>query len=134
MAQQIFVNLPVKDLAASRDFFTALGYPINPMFSDDNAACVVFSDTIHAMLLTEPFFKGFTAKPIVDATAAVETITCLGVESRARVDELVDRAIAAGGRAGTFSADEGFMYGRSFSDLDGHSWEVMWMDTAAATG
>lgn len=132
MAQSIFVNLPVKDLPAAREFFTALGYAINPTFSNDDAACIVMNDSIYTMLLTEPFFKNFTAKPIADATATTETIVCLGVESRERVDELVDKALAAGGQAGPFSVDEGFMYGRSFSDLDGHSWEVMWMDTAGA--
>jgi predicted lactoylglutathione lyase len=134
MATKIFVNLPVKELAVSRRFFTALGYTVNEQFSGDNAVSIVISDDIVAMLLAEPFFKTFTTKPLVDATTATEAILCLGVESRAEVDRLVDTALASGGSAANEPQDHGFMYGRSFQDPDGHVWEVVWMDPAAATG
>jgi predicted lactoylglutathione lyase len=134
MSTKIFVNLPVKDLAVSRRFFTALGYTVNEQFSDDNAASIMISDDIVAMLLAEPYFKTFTTKPIVDATTAAEVILALGVESRAEVDRLADIALASGGSAANEPQDHGFMYGRSFQDPDGHLWEVVWMDPAAATG
>lgn len=118
----------MKDLGRSIDFFTALGFSFDPQFTDENATCLVISDDIYAMLLTEPFFKSFTNKDIVDATKSTEAILALGVDSRQRVDELVDNALAAGGLPGSFSNDEGFMYGRSFQDLDGHLWEVLYMD------
>lgn len=128
MSTKIFVNLPVKDLGKSVDFFTKLGFSFDPQFTDDNATCMVISDDIYAMLLVEPFFKSFTNKEIVDATKSTEAILALGVDSRLRVDELVDKALAAGGQSGSFSSDEGFMYGRSFQDVDGHIWEVLYMD------
>jgi predicted lactoylglutathione lyase len=131
MATKIFVNLPVKELAVSRRFFTALGYTVNEQFSGDNAVSIVISDDIVAMLLAEPFFKTFTTKPLVDATTATEAILCLGVESRAEVDRLVDTALASGGSAANEPQDHGFMYGRSFQDPDGHHWEVVFMDPAA---
>jgi predicted lactoylglutathione lyase len=131
MSTKIFVNLPVKDLGKSMDFFTKLGYSFDQQFSDENAGCLVISDDIYAMLLVEPFFKSFTKKDIVDATTSTEAILCLGVESRQRVDELVDKALAAGGLPSNDTMDQGFMYGRSFQDLDGHLWEVMYMDAAA---
>jgi predicted lactoylglutathione lyase len=127
---KIFVNLPVKDLDKSMDFFTTLGFSFNQQFCDENAACVVISDDIYAMLLVEPFFTSFTKKEIVDATKGTEAILALGVESRQRVDELVEKAIAAGGLPSNDPIDQGFMYGRSFQDLDGHMWEVMYMDPA----
>jgi predicted lactoylglutathione lyase len=132
--QMIFVNLPVNDLDASKKFFTELGYTINPQFSDEKAASVVISDTIFAMLLTKPFYSTFTKKEIADATTTSEVLVCLSAESREKVDELVDRAIAAGGTESGPTQDHGFMYGRSFDDLDGHTWEVMWMDPAAVQG
>ncbi|KUN01656.1 glyoxalase [Streptomyces yokosukanensis] len=132
--QMIFVNLPVNDLDASKRFFTDLGYTINPQFSDENAASVVISDTIVAMLLTKPFYATFTKKEIADATTTSEVLVCLSAESREKVDELVDRAIAAGGKPSGQTQDHGFMYGRGFDDLDGHSWEVMWMDPTAVQG
>jgi predicted lactoylglutathione lyase len=131
MSTKIFVNLPVKDLGKSTEFFTKLGYSFDQQFSDENAGCLVISDDIYAMLLVEPFFKSFTKKDIVDATTSTEAILCLGVESRQRVDELVDKALAAGGLPSNDTMDQGFMYGRSFQDLDGHLWEVMYMDAAA---
>ncbi|MEW2619998.1 VOC family protein [Streptomyces sp. NPDC048106] len=131
--QMIFVNLPVTDLDASKKFFTALGYPINPQFSNDDAASVVISDTIVAMLLTRPFYAAFTKKEIADATTTSEVLVCLSAESREKVDELVGKALAAGGTEGPVQ-DHGHMYGRSFDDLDGHTWEIMWMDPAAIEG
>ncbi|WP_314172396.1 VOC family protein [Streptomyces winkii] len=130
MSTKIFVNLPVKDLAKSRDFFSRLGYSFNPQFSDENSACLVISDDIFAMLLTEPFFKTFTKKEIADSRTSTEAMIALSADSRADVDELADKALAAGGRAAGDPQDHGFMYGRSFYDLDDHHWEVLWMDPA----
>lgn len=129
--QMIFVNLAVNDLDASKKFFTQLGYSINPQFSDDNAASVVISDTIVAMLLTKPFYSTFTKKEIADATTTSEVLIALSAPSREKVDELVDAAIALGGSPSGETQDHGFMYGRSFDDLDGHTWEVVWMDPSA---
>jgi predicted lactoylglutathione lyase len=131
MPTQIFVNLPVKDLGKSIDFFTSLGFSFNPQFTDKNAGCLVISDEIYAMLLVEPYFKTFTKKDIVDATRATEAILALAVESRERVDELVDRAFAAGALPANDTNDLGFMYLRSFQDLDGHMWEVCYLDQTA---
>ncbi|CAL9409149.1 hypothetical protein SUDANB6_01616 [Streptomyces sp. enrichment culture] len=132
--QMIFVNLPVSDLDASKKFFTELGYTINPQFSDENAASVVISDAIVAMLLTKPFYATFTDKEIADASKTSEVLIALSAESREKVDELVDRAISLGGTATGRTQDLGFMYGRAFDDLDGHTWEVVWMDPAAVQG
>ncbi|MEV4225925.1 VOC family protein [Streptomyces bobili] len=132
--QMVFVNLPVSDLDASKRFFTELGYSINPQFSDENAASVVISDNIIAMLLTKPFYSTFTKKEIADATKTSQVMIALSAESREKVDELVDRALAAGGSPANETQDHGFMYGRSFDDLDGHTWEVVWMDPAAIQG
>ncbi|WP_431043382.1 VOC family protein [Streptomyces sp. P1-3] len=134
MSTKIFVNLPVKDLGKSIGFFEQLGYSFNPQFTDDNAACMVISDDIYAMLLVEPFFKSFTDKEIVDTSKGAEAIVALGVESRERVDELADKALAAGAKPSKEPMDEGFMYGRSFQDLDGHLWEVFYMDPSAVEG
>jgi predicted lactoylglutathione lyase len=131
MAQMIFVNLPVKDLETSKAFWSKLGYSFNPQFTDENAACLVFSDTIYAMLLTESRFKDFTKKDIADAATSTEAILCLSADSREKVDELVDGALAAGGSPSNDPQDYGFMYGRSFQDPDNHLWEVMWMDVEA---
>ncbi|MGW4540152.1 VOC family protein [Streptomyces chartreusis] len=132
--QMIFVNLPVNDLDASKKFFTGLGYSINAQFSDENAASVVISDTIVAMLLTKPFYSTFTKKEIADATTTSEVLICLSAENRDKVDELVEKAVAAGGTASDKVQDMGFMYGRAFDDLDGHTWEVVWMDPSAVEG
>ncbi|GLK57247.1 putative lactoylglutathione lyase [Methylopila capsulata] len=135
MSKLIFVNLPVTDLARSIAFYEAVGARKNPNFSDDTAACMVFSETIHAMLLTHDKFRQFTSKPIVDAKAACEVLICVSEESRAAVDAAVETAVAAGGAADpTPTQDYGVMYGRSYEDPDGHVWEVMWMDPAAAAG
>ncbi|MDX3646189.1 VOC family protein [Streptomyces sp. MB09-02B] len=132
--QMIFVNLPVNDLDASKKFFTELGYSLNPQFSDENAASVVISDTIVAMLLTKPFYATFTKKEIADATKTSQVMLCLSAESRAKVDELVEKAVAAGGTASEKVQEMDFMYGRAFDDLDGHTWEVVWMDPSAIEG
>ncbi|MBM9621701.1 VOC family protein [Streptomyces zhihengii] len=131
MSQMIFLNLPVKDLETSKSFWTKLGYSFNPQFSDENAACLVISDTIFAMLLTEQRFKDFTKKDITDATVSTEAIFALSAENREAVDTLVDGALAAGGSPSGETQDFGFMYGRAFQDVDHHNWEVMWMDVEA---
>ncbi|MEX3102779.1 MULTISPECIES: VOC family protein [unclassified Streptomyces] len=133
--QMIFINLPVADLAASKEFFTGLGYSLNPQFSDDNAASVVISDTIVAMLLTKPFYATFTKKEIADATKTSEVMIALSAETRAAVDTVVDRALELGATEPRDPQNmEGFMYGRAFDDLDGHTWEVIWMDPSAMEG
>ncbi|MEU6892063.1 VOC family protein [Streptomyces sp. NPDC046557] len=130
-ATMIFVNLPVKDLEASRAFWGKLGYSFNAQFSDENGASLVISDTIYAMLLTEARFKDFTHKAIADTSTTTEALLCLSAESREAVDALVDAAVGAGGTEPRAAQDHGFMYGRAFEDLDGHTWEIMWMDPAA---
>ena len=129
--QMIFVNLATNDLDASKKFFTELGYTINAQFSDETAASVVISDTIIAMLMTREKYAQFTKKEIVDSTKASEVLIALSAESREKVDELVDKAVAAGGSISGETQDHGFMYGRSFDDLDGHTWEIVWMDPSA---
>ncbi len=126
--QMIFVNLPVRDLEASKTFFGALGYTFNPTFTDDNAACMIISDSIFVMLLVESFFAGFTTRPISDARQQTEVITCLSATSRTAVDALVDTALKAGASEPMPARDYGFMYQRGFQDLDGHLWEIAHMD------
>jgi predicted lactoylglutathione lyase len=130
MPQLIFINLPVADLAAAKAFYEAIGAVNNPAFTDETAACMVFSDTIHVMLLTHDKFAQFTPKRIADARETSEVLICISAESREAVDSITDRAIAAGGREPREKQDHGFMYGRSFEDPDGHIWEPMWMDMA----
>jgi predicted lactoylglutathione lyase len=132
MHKQIFVNLPVGNLPRSRAFFESLGLHFEPKFSNDQGACLVVGDNIFAMLLANDFFKTFTAKPIADATRSTEVLICLSCESRAEVDALVQKALAAGGSAPRAPQDHGFMYGHGFEDLDGHVWELVWMDPNAA--
>jgi uncharacterized protein len=127
MPTKIFVNLPVEDLTRATEFFTALGYKFNSQFSDENAGCLVISDDIFAMLLTKPMFAKFTPKPVADAHTSSEVIVALSADSREEVDRLFNAAVGAGGTAGAFSMDDGFMYGRSFADPDGHLWEVLYM-------
>lgn len=127
MHQQIFVNLPIQNMARSRAFFEALGYRFNPEFSNDQGACLVLGENLFAMLLVEPFFAGFTSKPIVKAHEAIEVLTCLSCGSRAEVDALVAKALAAGGRVPRAAQDHGFMYAHGFEDLDGHIWELVHM-------
>lgn len=132
MAKMIFVNLPVRDLQRSTAFYEALGARKNPQFSDDTASCIVFSETIHAMLLTHDKYSRFTSKPIGDAHQASQVLICLSADSRDDVDAMVDKAVGAGGVADPSpKQDYGIMYGRSFEDPDGHHWEIMWMDMAA---
>jgi len=133
MSQLIFVNLPVADLPAAKAFYEAIGFTNNPMFTDDTAACMVFTDVIHVMLLTHDKFAQFTPKRIADAKQTSEVLICISADSREAVDEITEKALAAGGREPRERQDFGFMYGRSFEDLDGHIWEPMWMDMAAAT-
>ena len=132
MSKMIFVNLPVADLPAAKVFYEAIGATNNPMFTDDTAACMVFSDVIHVMLLTHDKFAQFTPKRIADAKETSEVLICISADSREAVDEITDKALAAGGREPREKQDYGFMYGRSFEDPDGHIWEVMWMDMDAA--
>ncbi len=126
--QMIFVNLPVRELEASKQFFAALGYRFNPQFTDENAACMVVSDSIFVMLLVEPFFQTFTVKALSDAHRQAEVITCLSAHSRDAVDVLVDKALAAGATEPMPARDYGFMYQRGFQDLDGHLWEIAYME------
>jgi len=128
MNQQIYVNLPVKDLERSKAFFGALGYSFNPQFSNQDGACMVVSDSIYVMLLTEPFFQGFTKKPIADASKTTEVLLCLSCDSRAAVDAMADKARAAGGSWPNPPKDHGFMYQHGFEDLDGHMWELVYME------
>jgi predicted lactoylglutathione lyase len=132
MHKQIFVNLAVADLAKSRAFFEALGLSFNPQFSNDQGACLVLGENLFAMLLTREFFKSFIDKPIADARETTEVLTCLSCESRAEVDALVAKAVRAGGKAHRQPQDHGFMYGHGFEDLDGHIWELAYMDMSAA--
>jgi predicted lactoylglutathione lyase len=135
MAQRkLFVNLPVKDLTKSVDFFTELGFEFNPEFTDENATCMILSDEASVMLLVEEFFATFTTKDVADAAASTGTILAISADSRAEVDQVVDAALAAGGGPSKEPMDEGFMYSRSFHDLDGHLWEVMYMDPSAVPG
>lgn len=132
MAKQIYVNLPVKDLGRSRDFFASLGFAFEPKFSNDSGACMVVGDNIFVMLLVESFFQTFTKKPIVDAKKSVEVLVCLSCDSKAQVDELVAKAVGAGGTAPNPVQDHGFMYGHGFEDLDGHVWELAYMEPNAS--
>jgi hypothetical protein len=133
MSRMIFVNLPVTDLQRSRGFLEALGAVNEPKFTDDTAACMTLSDSIHVMLLTHDKFRQFTPRPITDATAGTEVLLCLSADSPESVDLTVERAVAAGGTADPSpKQDYGVMYGRSVADPDGHIWEIMWMDAAAA--
>lgn len=134
MATKIFVNLPVKNLKNSIDFFTKLGFSFNPQFTDDKAACLVLGKNIFAMLLTEPFFKTFTPKAISDAKKSTEVLIAIDVESREQVDDMVKRAVAAGGSIYRKPRDHGWMYDHSFEDLDGHQWEVLYVDKSAMPG
>lgn len=129
-SRKIFVNLPVKDLKRSIEFFTKLGFSFNPQFTDETGTSMIVSEEAYVMLLTEKRFKDFTQKQLCDTRAHTEGIFALSCSSRAEVDELVNTAIAAGGTHAMDKQDHGFMYGWSFYDLDGHHWEVFWMDPA----
>jgi predicted lactoylglutathione lyase len=128
MNRKIFVNMAVADLPKSMEFFRTLGFDFNPKFTDDKAACMIVSDEAFVMLLTEPFFRSFTRRQPADTTQVTEALFALSCESREAVDAMVNAAVAAGGSNAMPPQDYGFMYGCSFYDLDGHHWEVMWMD------
>ncbi len=132
MRTKIFVNLPVKDLQVSIDFFTKLGFTFNPQFTNENATCMVVSEDIFVMLLTTPFFQTFTKKEVADAEKVTEVLTALSVENREAVDELLAVALEAGAEEARDVQDLGFMYSRSFEDPDKHIWEIFWMDEKAA--
>lgn len=133
MTRMIFVNLPVRDLGPSGAFYRALGGTVNGLFSDGQATCVMFSDTIGVMLLTHERYSQFTSRPIGDARAQSQALLALSVETREDVDTAIAAAVAAGGTADPNPVqDLGFMYGRSAEDPDGNVWEILWMDPAAA--
>jgi predicted lactoylglutathione lyase len=131
MARKIFVNLPVQSLERSVTFFTALGFSFNAQFTDETATCMIVADDIFVMLLTHDKFKQFTPKQLCDTQVATEVLVCLSAESRAEVDELVAKAVKAGGSIYKEPLDFGFMYGHSFQDPDGHQWELMFMEPGA---
>ncbi len=128
MTRKIFINLPVKDLKRAQAFFGELGFTFNAQFTDDKAACMVVSDDAYVMLLVGSYFETFTKKPVSDAASHTAVLISFSAESRAEVDALVDRALASGAKPAKEPQDHGFMYARSFFDLDGHHWEVVWMD------
>ncbi|MGH7909580.1 MAG: VOC family protein [Thermodesulfobacteriota bacterium] len=131
MTTKIFVNLPVKNLNSSVEFFTKLGFKFNPQFTDETATCMIVTDEIFVMLLTEEKFKTFTPKEICDAKTYTEVLVCLSSESREKVDEIVNKAVAAGGSIYNEPQDHGFMYAHGFQDLDGHIWEIIYMDPSS---
>ncbi|HWH78695.1 MAG TPA: VOC family protein [Candidatus Binatus sp.] len=131
MALKIFVNLPIKDLAKTVEFFTQLGFSFNQQFTDETATCMVVTDDIFVMLLTEAKFKTFTPKEICDTEKYSEVLVCLSLESRTKVEEMVRKAVAAGGTTYNEPQDHGFMYGHGFQDLDGHIWELIYMEPSA---
>jgi uncharacterized protein len=130
MSTKLFINLPVKNLQKSVAFFKSLGFTVNKQFTNDDGACLVISDDIYTMLLTEKFFKTFMKKEIADTTKSVEVINAIMLDNRSAVDELAQKAFKAGAGKLRDPEDMGFMYGRSFIDLDGHHWEIGWMDPA----
>jgi uncharacterized protein len=127
---QIFVNLPVKDLKRSVAFFTRLGYTFNPQFTDENATCMIIGENLFVMLLVEKFFASFTSKPITDTSKSTEVLTCLACANREEVDRLVATARAAGATVPRPAQDHGFMYSHGYEDLDGHTWELVYMSGA----
>lgn len=131
MSTKIFVNLPVNNLNQSIEFFTQLGFNFNPQFTDETATCMIVSEDIYVMLLTHDKFKTFTPKAICDATKSTEVLLCLSFESREKVDEMVHKAVSAGGTTYNEPQDHGFMYAHGFQDLDGHIWELMFMEPSA---
>lgn len=132
MSRLLFLNLPVADLGASRDFFDRLGFEFDRRFCDDGAACMVVSEQAYVMLLQRERFAEFVVKPVADAGEATALTVAVSAGDRAAVDSFAEAALAAGATPGKDPQDYGFMYGRSFHDLDGHLWEVMWMDPVAA--
>src|ERR1700754_177252 len=128
MATKIFINLPVRDLDKSMGFFTGLGFSFNPQFTDEKAGCMVISDNIFAMLLTEAFFQTFTKKTVSDAKTATEVLIALDADSKEEVQQLIAKAESAGATIYSEAQDHGWMYQHSFADLDGHQWELIYMD------
>ena len=128
MITNIFVNLPVKDLNKTVEFFTKLGFTFNPQFTDENATCMIVGKDIFVMLLVEKFFKTFTKKEISDTTKNTEAIVALSAQSREEVDQMMEKVLGAGGREARDPQDHGWMYGRSFEDINGHLWEIFYMD------
>ena len=131
MRTKIFVNLSVKDLNKTIEFFTKLGFKFNPEFTDENATCIIIGDDIFIMLLVEKFFKTFTKKEICDTYKNTEVIVALSAESREKVDQMINKVIESGGNESREPQDHGWMYGRSFEDIDGHIWEIIYMDESA---
>ena len=131
MSTKIFVNLPVNNLSQSMEFFSKLGFTFNPQFTDETAACMIVGEDIFVMLLTQEKFKEFTPKKIVDATQSTEVLVSLSMENRGKVDEMVRKAVAAGGSTYNEPKDYGFMYQHGFQDLDGHIWELIFMEPSA---
>jgi uncharacterized protein len=132
--RQIFLNLPIDNLDKSVEFFTKLGFEFNPQFTDEKATCMILSDQAYVMLLVKDFFQTFTSKPLVDPATQIQAIIALSAESREEVDELVRTALEAGGTPANEPQDYPFMYSSSFHDLDGHLWEILWMDPAHVEG
>jgi predicted lactoylglutathione lyase len=130
-SRKIFVNLAVEDLGRAVEFFTQVGFSFDPRFTDEQATCMIVSEEAFVMLLVEDRFKDFTKKELCDSTTHTEAILAVSAESRAQVDELVQKALEAGGQPANEPMDHGFMYGSSFQDPDGHLWEVIWMDPSA---
>jgi uncharacterized protein len=128
---KIFINLPVKDLNNTIDFFTKLGFKFNPQFTDENATCMIVGEDIFVMLLVEKFFKTFTKKEICDTSKDTEVIVALSVESREKVDQMINKALESGGKESREPQDHGWMYGRSFEDINKHLWEIIYMDESA---
>lgn len=131
MVTKIFVNLPVKDLNNTIDFFTKLGFKFNPQFTDENATCMIVGEDIFVMLLVEKFFKTFTKREICDTSKDTEVIVALSVESREKVDQMINKALESGGKESREPQDHGWMYGRSFEDINKHLWEIIYMDESA---
>lgn len=131
MGTKVFVNLSVKDLDKSKEFFSKLGFAFNAQFTNKDAACMIISEDNYAMLLVESFFKTFTKKEIVNAKKSTEVLVAMSSESKEEVDKMLRNALAAGAKEANEPQDHGFMYGRSFEDLDGHIWEIFWMDPKA---
>jgi len=131
--RQIYINLAVRDLRKTIEFFSKLGFLFNPKFSDENAACMIINDQAFVMLLADPFFRTFTKRDLCDTSKYTEGLFAISCPTRDAVDELVKKAVASGAQYAMEPQDHGFMYGRSFYDLDGHHWEVLWMDPQSAT-
>ena len=131
MITKLFVNLPIKDLNKTVEFFTKLGFTFNPQFTDENSTCMIVSNDIFVMLLVEKFFKTFTKKEISDVSKNTEVIVALSTQSREEVDQMMEKVIGAGGKESRDPQDHGWMYGRSFEDIDGHLWEIFYMDETA---